>query len=67
MEIQGQSGSAIVPMHQGRNAHQWYQISAFLSGMPERSAASGKRSAASAAAEVSAVPDGNHGDNRTPL
>lgn len=59
-----------------RNAHQWRAIAYFLSGFEQLSstqplqsvkadaAAHGKRSAGAAAAGLTALPDGNHGDNR---
>lgn len=59
-----------------RNAHQWRAIAYFLSGFEQLSstqplqsvkadaAAPGKRSAGAAAAGLTALPDGNHGDNR---
>ena len=60
-----------------RNAHQWRAIAYFLAGFEQifasrilhsektDCAAHGKRSAGAAQAGFSALPDGNHGDNRT--
>lgn len=63
------------------NRGAWLHIAAFLDKFPTRplefharavgrlastgAAAPGKRSAGAAAAGLSSIPDGNHGDNRT--
>lgn len=63
------------------NRAEWLHIAAFLDEFPMRplefharsvgrlassgDAAPGKRSAGAAAAGLSSIPDGNHGDNRT--
>lgn len=74
--LNGQSGAGMVHMFiSPRNAHQWRAISYFLAGFEVMAtarvqaektacAAHGKRSAGAAQAGVSALPDGNHGDNR---
>lgn len=66
----------IVQLPIARNAHQWRAIAYFLAGFEQLSnthklqvskpgcAAHGKRSAGAAQAGFSAIPDGNHGDNR---
>lgn len=48
-----------------RNAHQWHHVADFLAVTAGAADArdDGKRSAAARAADVSAIPDGNHGDN----
>ena len=61
----GHSGSGLIPMHSTPNAHHWHHVADFLSvtaGAAD-AAACGKRSAQAAVADVSAIPDGNHGDN----
>lgn len=58
--------------HTQQNAVQWRSIAYFLSGFKQLPpalektgcAAHGKRSAGAAQAGFSALPDGNHGDNK---
>ena len=61
----GQSGFGLIPMHSTRNAQQWHHVADFLAVAAGTADArdDGKRSAAARAAVVSAIPDGNHGDN----
>ena len=49
-----------------RNAHQWHHVADFLAVTAGTADArdGGKRSATARAADVSAIPDGNHGDNK---
>ena len=48
-----------------RNVHQWHHVADFLAVTAGTADArdGGKRSATARAAGVSALPDGNHGDN----
>ena len=61
----GQSGSGLIAMHNTRNAHQWHHVADVLAVAAGTADArdDGKRSAAARAADVSAIPHGNHGDN----
>jgi hypothetical protein len=62
----GQSGAGMIPMFMGRNPHQWQHVLDCLQSLDLRADAdaTGKRSAGAAAADVQAIPVGNHGDNR---
>lgn len=64
MKTLGQSGCGMVAMHSRATSNQWQHV---LACLPTLAATADDgtvtRSGAATAAAVSAIPDGNHGDN----